>query len=76
MFYYICANRVYEDNSDTDIAIYQLDESQYTEARKALDSVNFMNVEELSFDIDNLKTFDLNTPFEGRISFVGTWYIP
>lgn len=74
MFYYICANIVHETNSDTDIAIFQLDEQQYDEVRKALDSVNFINTDELSFEIDNLKT--IPAPFEGRISIVGTFYVP
>jgi hypothetical protein len=74
MLYYICANIVYEDVSDTDVAIYQLDGPQYDEVRKALDSMNFINTDELSFNIDNLKT--IPAPFDGRISLVGTFYVP
>jgi len=74
MFYYICANIVYQESSGTDIAIYQLDENQYTEVRKAMDDSNFIYTDGLSFDINNLKT--IPAPFEGRISIIGTFYFP
>jgi len=74
---FIVANTVYEETSDTDVAIYDVTMSQFRELIRNKDpETGFVGEDQLSFAFDDLAYLDPNVPFTGKIEAVMTFYIP
>lgn len=75
--YFIVANIVYESCSDTSVGIVRVNHNQMLEIISAFDrETHFIDVDQLSFEIEYLDWVDMKKPFTGTISLIGTFYYP
>lgn len=72
---FVVANVVYEASSDTSVAIYEVSVEELLEIKTNTDPETlFVDVDSLSFDVDDLDYHDPRKPFVGRIDAVVTFY--
>lgn len=72
---FVVANTVYEHCRDTGVAMYEVSVEELLEIKSHTDPESlFVDVDALSFDVDDLIMLDPRQPFVGRIDAVVTFY--